>query len=87
MITSVSSIYGKIFRLLSFEIEELAKVQGGQANPPCDPPLAPFARLKIFLSLRLCLQLQVLQTVKVSRVLKEFTVIMVGFRRNHPWSL
>ena len=48
MITSVSSIYGKIFRLLSFEIEELAKVQGGQANPPCDPPLAPFAKFKFF---------------------------------------
>jgi len=48
MITSVSGIYGKVFRLQSFEIEELAKVQVGQGNPPCDPPLAPFARFEIF---------------------------------------
>ena len=48
MITSVSSIYDKNFRLLSFAIEELAKDQVGQENPHWAPPLAPFARLKIF---------------------------------------
>ena len=84
MINSVSSIYDKNFRLLSFAIEELAKDQVGQENPHWAPPLAPFARLKFFLSLRLCLQLQVLQTVKVSFHSVKVDVMVVRFLKNHP---
>jgi hypothetical protein len=41
MITPTSSIYAKIFRLLSFEIVELGQVQLSWITPPWSLPLEP----------------------------------------------
>ena len=60
MITSTSGIYGEIFRLLAFVIEELDKIQLG-------PSFGPLYKVfKFFSNLQLCLQVQVLQALKVS---------------------
>ncbi len=48
MITSTSGIYGEIFRLLAFVIDELDKVQFGWEASPCSPHLDPFTRFSIF---------------------------------------
>jgi hypothetical protein len=37
MITSTNGIYGEIFRLLAFVIDELDKVQFGWEASPCSP--------------------------------------------------
>jgi hypothetical protein len=39
-------MYSKIFKLLSFETEALAKVQIGQENAPCSPSLDIFQRFE-----------------------------------------
>jgi hypothetical protein len=56
MVTSTSSIYGKIFRLLSFEVMELCKIQFSWGARPCTPSRIPLQRFQLFLNLCLCLQ-------------------------------
>ncbi len=48
MIDSTSGIYGKIFRLLAFIIEELDKIQFCWEVPQYPPHLDPFTRFSIF---------------------------------------
>jgi hypothetical protein len=66
MFTSTSSIYGKIFRLLAFVIEELDKIQFDWEALSCPPIWTPLHGLQFFSNLQLCLQVQVLQALKVS---------------------
>jgi hypothetical protein len=51
MITLMSSIYDKIFRLLAFVIEELEKAQFSWEVPPCDPDLERFPKFSNFFAL------------------------------------
>jgi hypothetical protein len=48
MITSTSCIYDKIFRLPSFEMDGIHKVEFGYKRPLTSPYLDPFARLGKF---------------------------------------
>ncbi len=66
MITSTSGINGKIFRLLTFVIEELDKMQFGWEVPPCALIWTPSQGFQFFPNLQLCLQVQGLQALKVS---------------------
>jgi hypothetical protein len=66
MITSTSCIYDKIFRLVPFEIDEIHKVQFGCKGPP-EPPIWTLSHgFQNFLDSHLYLQVQVIQTQKVS---------------------
>ncbi len=66
MITSTNGIYGKIFRLIAFVIEELDKIQFGWEVPPCPLIWTPLQGFQFFSNLQVCLQVQVLQALKVS---------------------
>jgi hypothetical protein len=65
MITSTSSIYGKIFILLSFEMKELHKIQSSYETRPGPLSGIPLQGFQNFLNLHLCLQAQVLSAEKV----------------------
>jgi hypothetical protein len=51
MIISTSGIYGKIFRLFAFVIQELDKIQFVWGAPSCLPHLNTFTRLSVFFEL------------------------------------
>ena len=88
MIISVSIIYGKSFRFyhLKYRSQLTAKLAKKIHTTPSFP-FSPLDKVKTFLSLRFCLQLQALQTLKLSFHSIKVDVMVVRFRKNHPDSL